>query len=285
MGSIPLKGGIIIREPAQDAIIVWNGKEQLLYLKTTLSASENTRVLEVMPLPSKPSVAASDRGVFKRCGFLLPQPPKIDADAAGDSPFGAEPLAAAGRVVETKQIGVHSLKTVELLDAGRFKAWVEGEFRDTTDGVTIPPKLLEVIDEYASDGYRWFLFDTISLTTKASTKTPLRIRFATDKLYYPMRITRTESGHTKVSLSILTNVLFEKEDCLGIPRDQIRVPARSRTIPGDKLHWIDPPIFQLLGRPANAKLRSWIIEGPIDGFEQDLLIGHPERRAAPSRSR
>jgi hypothetical protein len=93
-----------------------------------------------------------------------------------------------------------------------------------------------------------------------------------------MRITRTESGQTEVSLSIFTNVLFEKQDCVGIPREQIKVPAKPRTIPGDQVAWIDPPIAKLLGNPKTAKLRRWVISGRIDKFEKDLLITHPSRR-------
>ena len=73
MGSIPFKKGVRIVEPNQDAIIAWNGKEQLLYLQTILGASEETKVLEVMPLPSKPTVDAADPGVFTRCKSLLPR--------------------------------------------------------------------------------------------------------------------------------------------------------------------------------------------------------------------
>lgn len=139
----------------------------------------------------------------------------------------------------------------------------------------VPEPLLAVIDEYARDGYRWFLFDVVDVGKEQAKKTPLRIRFATDHLYYPMRITRTEKGPTTVALSILTNVLFNKEDCIGIPRDAIEVPARPREIPGDKVHFIDPPLFELLGHPKTAMLRSWRISGEIDSFERDLLIRNP----------
>ena len=90
-----------------------------------------------------------------------------------------------------------------------------------------------------------------------------------------MRITRTEKGHTTVSLSILTNILFNKEDCIGIPREDIRVPARPIKITGAKVNWIDPPLFALLGRPQVTQLRTWEISGEIDSFQKDLLIRNP----------
>ena len=273
MGSIPFKKGVRISEPEQDAIIAWNGKEQLLYLQTTLSASEDTKVLELMPLPSKPTVEASDVGVFKRCAFLLPRPPV--GPSTGDDPFGAPTDPPAAKVVERKMIGAHDLRVVELLDAKRFAAWVTKEFQNGSDSLEVPVPLLGVIDEYAKEGFQWFLFDVIDVKREQATKIPLKIRFATDFLYYPMRITRTEKGTTTVSLTVLTNVLFNKEDCVGIPRDAIEVPAKPREVPGAKVAWIDPPLFELLGRPRAAKLRSWKISGEIDSFQKDLLIRNP----------
>lgn len=87
MGSIPFKKGVRIVEPNQDAIIAWNGKEQLLYLQTTLGASEETKVLEVMPLPSKPKVDEADPAVFTRCKSLLPR--VIVRDSGVADPFGS----------------------------------------------------------------------------------------------------------------------------------------------------------------------------------------------------
>lgn len=273
MGSMPFKKGVRIVEPNQDAIIAWNGKEQLLYLQTTLGASEETKVLEVMPLPNKPTVEATDVEVFRRCKSLLPRVVVRNSDVAG--PFSTLGATPAGRVVERKMIGAHDIRTVELLDAERFSAWVTNEFGIANEGPEIPAPLLAVIGDYAKDGYKWFLFDVVDVKQETAKKTPLRIRFATDKLYYPMRITRTEKGHTTVSLSILTNVLFNKEDCIGIPRESITVPARPITISGAKVKWIDPPLFSLLGHPQAVQLRTWEISGKIDTFQKDLLVRNP----------
>lgn len=280
MGSIPFKKGVLISEPAQDAIIAWNGKEELLYLQTTLGASEPVKVLEVMPLPSRPTVVAGDEAVFKRCATLLPRVAVDDTAGGGADPFGGAP-EPVGRVVERKLIGAHDIRVVELLGVKEFTGWITREIARDGDAVTVPDPLLNVIGQYAEDGYRWFVFDVVDLAKEHSKKTPLQIRFATDKLYYPMRITRTEKGRTTVSLSILTNVLFNKEDCVGIPRSSIKMGARPIAISGEGIRWIDPPIFDLLGRPKEAHLRSWSITGDIDSFDKDLLIRNP---ASPGKS-
>lgn len=275
MGSIPFTEGVVISEPAQDAIIAWNGEEQLLYLQTTLSASQETRVLEVMPLPSRPTVHATTEQVFRRCAALLP-PVRTKRSLFGVDSFGPqreEPPAAA--VVEKKIIGAHNLSIVQLLDKTRFSEWIESEFGEVGE-LEVPEALLEVIADYTEDGFTWFLFDVVDLKPELAKKTPLRIQFKTHNLFYPMRITRTEKGFSKVSLTIITNVLFEKEDCVGIPRSEIVVPARPRAVAGNRIQWADPLIFNLLGQPATVQMRTWEISGQIDSFQADLLIRNPK---------
>jgi hypothetical protein len=275
MGSIPFEKGVRVVEPNQDAIIAWNGKEQLLYLQTTLGASKETKILEVMPLPSRPSVEATDVSVFARCKSLLPRVIVPMKESGGDGPFGGPEDQPAAKVVERKLIGAHDIRIVELLDKERFSAWVKAEYGAANPELEIPAPLLAVIGDYVKDGYKWFLFDVVDLTQENDKKVPLKIRFETDKLYYPMRITRTEKGATTVSLSILTNVLFTKEDCIGIPREAIRVPARPIKITGGQVNWIDPPLFALLGNPKEVQLRTWEISGQIDSFQKDLLVRNP----------
>ena len=41
-------------EPSQNALIAWNGQEEILYLTTDVRASRASKVLEVLPLPSQP---------------------------------------------------------------------------------------------------------------------------------------------------------------------------------------------------------------------------------------
>jgi len=48
--------------PGQKAIVAWNGQVERLILSTDLYATMDTRVLEILPLPSEPSV---DEGTFE----------------------------------------------------------------------------------------------------------------------------------------------------------------------------------------------------------------------------
>jgi len=273
MGSIALRKGVSIHEPKQEAIIVWNGTHQLLYLRTTLAATQETKVLEVMPLPSQPFVKPTEDEVFERCREFLPKAPVKEAPkplSAGPFGFGS---AEAASVVEQKRIGEHDLRVVQLHDATRFREWVVRHFSTNEEPVEIPKVLLETIESYAQEGYQWFLFDLVELNRHRLRKTPLRIHFATDHLYYPMRITRTEKGKTKVSLNIIAHRLFKPEECLGIPLSEIKIDFDPVALNAGQLHYIDPPVRRMFGESTKAYLQAWEIEGEIDQFDHDLLVG------------
>ena len=60
-----------IFEPAQNAVIAWNGHEEILVLTTDLSATRPTKVLEVLPLPSEPVVTKGDGTLFAKFNNLI----------------------------------------------------------------------------------------------------------------------------------------------------------------------------------------------------------------------
>jgi hypothetical protein len=57
--------------PGQKAIVAWNGEVERLILSTDLYASADTRVLEVLPLPSKPNVEEGTSGSFEAIQNLM----------------------------------------------------------------------------------------------------------------------------------------------------------------------------------------------------------------------
>jgi hypothetical protein len=63
-GMIPIKSDVSVYEPGQKAIIAWNKGKEILILSTDVRASGETKVLEVMPLPSVPKIEKGDLKSF-----------------------------------------------------------------------------------------------------------------------------------------------------------------------------------------------------------------------------
>ena len=277
-GSIPFKADVQIFEPNQRAVIAFNGRAEILLLSTDLRASEPTKVLEVIPFPSEPKVTKGDVEVFRNATDLINQ--KLSPRLARGMRFGGmggaggvlamgEAPPPAGEVTLKNRIGAHDVSVTHVLEPGRFVEWVEDYLKKSgVDNPTIPRPLKLVVDEYLRDGFKWFAFNVVELGTTTATKDAVQYRFNTRFLYYPLRITRSETGSTTVRLVLISPRLVK------IPE---RLPARARlmhppvTITPDELRYLDKEIYGLLGKKSSMLLRTWEIKGRLAGFRKDVV--------------
>ncbi len=197
-GFISFAPGLRLSEPLQRAVIAWNGEEEILILSTDIHASDTSQVLEVLPLPSEPDVRRGDMEIFSRLEMLEGMPSPMGGGRGGA-------MGPAGQVTFHETIGAHDISVVHLLDRGEFVEWVEKYLASV--GVRepqIPEEMREVIAEYVQDGFQWFVFDVLAVDTEVKTNAPIRYRFRTRELYYPLRVTRMGEGKTKIKLWIIT---------------------------------------------------------------------------------
>jgi hypothetical protein len=273
MGSIPLQRDVTVYEPEQDALIAWSGQEEVLLLATTLRASAPTKVLEIMPLPSRPTVTAGEHRSFVLANNLMKWKTARAEIPANVDPFAAASPAPAGRVAEMKHIGAHDLSITEAVSEEGFVTWARDYLKKhgAPDAV-IPDAFGKVVADYLRDGFTWFIFDIVDLTPTAVKKDVLRIRFKTDHLYFPLRITRSEKGPTTVSLMIMTTSRIDPPQFVGWPRDKIKMTTPIVSLNAEELQSIDASLWDVLQRPEAAILRTWSIQGALDAFDRDLLI-------------
>ncbi len=268
-GSIPFKPNVIIYEPKQRAMIAWNGAEEILILSTDLKASEPTKVLEVIPLPSKPKVKKGDVEIFKKATTLINSKlPRSSSEGVKSSRSTHSDKAA--EVTFHEKIGAHDISVTRVLNKNGFIKWVTNYLK--TSGVKnpkIPDDLKAVINEYLEEKFVWFVFDVISLDNKPKTNDAIQYRFKTNRLYYPLKITKTEKGHTSVELMILSPKLFSKFP--GIPMDQVKLRHAPVSISSRELRELSEEIDDMLEHRKKMKLRIWHITGELSSFNQDLI--------------
>ncbi len=65
-GSIPFVPGAEVYRPYQRAVTAFDGREQILQLSSDLRADRPTKVLEVLPFPSRPEVTPGDDELFQK---------------------------------------------------------------------------------------------------------------------------------------------------------------------------------------------------------------------------
>lgn len=288
-GSIALRPNVKLYEPNQRAIIAWDGRREILLLSTDLRASSPTRILEVLPLPARPKVKKGSVRSFFVATQIINQyrlrQRRFNGGSRGRGPRRRAVARPAGRVVLQKKIGSHHISVTEVLDGRRFVAWVQRYLKTRGYGrAHIPRPLRQVVEEYIRDGFRWFVFDIVKVGRQAVTTDAIEYSFASRRLYYPLRITRTETGWTRIKLIILTPYLFANRNFVGLAPGRVTVPHDPVPISGYQLRSISRGMYALMKRYGTFRLRIWQISGYLDRFRRDLLCTADRYRAPPRRS-
>lgn len=271
--SIPFRPHVRIFEPTQRAMIAWDGTEEILLLSTDLRASERTKVLEVIPLPTEPKVKKGDVDVFKRAVALINQKINLPLLYRAARARGAKEESArvpAGEVTFHKKIGPHDISVTRVRNSEGFVKWVEDYLKNAgVDNPVIPEPVKQVIAEYLEDDYTWFVFDVIELGEKPITNDAIQYRFRTGALYYPLRVTRTEVGNTSIELLILTPRLLSRFP--AYPKEKVRLMHEPVSITSSELRRLSEDMDDLLEHRDDLKLRIWRITGKLSAFRDDLI--------------
>jgi len=278
-GSIPFQPGIRIFEPNQQALIAWNGEEEILILSTELYADQDTKVLEVLPLPHEPEIKKSSRDVLRKANELL---------IADQFKHLLQPLTRSsdnkqipgGEVKQEVVIGSHDITVVKVLNENTFTDWVNNYLKQKgKDNPVIPKELTETIKRYIDKDYNFFVFDTVDVGPKPYFNEAIYYKFKSDKLYYPLEITKSDHGESSISLLVLTEsnlINFH-----GIQRDKIEFEKGPKLINRDDAEFISSDIADLFAShftgnngSEKVKLASWKIVDNLANFDSDLLADY-----------
>jgi hypothetical protein len=253
-GSIPFRPDVRIFEPLQRALIAWNGKEEILLLSTDMNASDSTEVLEVLPLPSEPTVKKGNIEIFKRVTAFINKKIREQYISIGKRDGGKERSHPAGEVTFHEKIGAHDISVAHVLDKDGFIEWVE-KYLDSlgVKNPIIPEGLKKVVEEYLKEKFTWFVFDVVSLDKELKTNDAIQYRFKTDFLFYPVKITNTEEGYTSMEFLILTPELLRNFP--GISIEKIELLHQPISITPRELDSLDKEMYELIGFDSKVILR------------------------------
>jgi Uncharacterized protein conserved in bacteria (DUF2330) len=274
-------GPVKFFEPNQNAIIAFDGDEEILYLSTNLRAERSAKVLEVLPLPSQPKVTEGDIKTLHDTVAVLNS--KFEHDASGDDGSSSRGMfakalhknlpAPAAVIVKHEQLGAHDVNVVEVLDPARFVKWTEANLTKLgSTSPSVPEWMMAKIGDYTARGFHWFAFDVVDLSPKPTTISPLRYRFATKKLFYPLQITKV-SGPSAVKLIVLTSHPVRSID--PIIGAKINKVTQSFPLHKAELEQIDPEMNKLLDKIPSfdrPHIQMWELNNPSGkDYPSDLV--------------
>lgn len=172
---------VMAYEPAQRAIILWNGNEEILSLSTDLSYRTAGVLTEVIPLPAQPVAKVSQRELFATLASILFERHRgMSTEWQSAAPEGSLFNLRVAPVTAVTQ-NVPSSKAADPYAAIR-----------------------PILARYQARGIGWLVFDDIEIRDYVQSFPPVEYRFRSDKVYYPLEISTMDHGETRVDLFVIT---------------------------------------------------------------------------------
>ena len=270
-GMIPISPDVSVYEPGQKAILAWNGHEEIMVLSTDVTSSQETLVVEILPLPSKPDVEAASFQSFEEIQRLIWQ------EGMNMLMYNTEGGARSGsvEVIFHEEIGAHNITVVRADGTSELSSWMSSflESSGVGDAVSLG-NFGSVVEDYMDRGYRYYVLDLITFSSEERSIDPILYKFDSDFLYYPLVITSPVGGDTEITLFILTEEKIYGDYSWLQKASYITLGGTSKPIEfvlskGD-LSKIDLRIGDLFSYKAWLAVLTY--KGKVSYLDRDLMI-------------
>jgi hypothetical protein len=222
--SIFADGGMIIWPPdvqldesAQNAIVAWNGKEEIIILSNDIESNAKATSLRIVPLPSNPTVKEGNFETFSKLTEIMNK--KIEEARnqwiTEGKNLGGAPTAGI-EITFQQKIGAHDLTIVKVNDLETFISWIKNFANQK--GLTVKDISLEFqegVKNYLKRDIKFFVFDVIEASGQQESINPLVYRFNSDYFYFPILISgvsEISGNQTKIQLFIVTENKIPEEN-------------------------------------------------------------------------
>jgi hypothetical protein len=258
-------------ETGQKAIVAWNGTHEVLILSTDISSSDETEVVEIMPLPSNPMISEGEKQSFQKVTDLVNSYFDMTANRYKFASYYGRFLSGEGgysqRITITFQqtIGPHFLTVVRVDYSSDLASWLSDFLRSRGYVVELPSGSNQLFENYVKNNIRFFVIDAIDTNSTVRTVEPLVYEFSSSELYYPLRISNLFSGDTSISLFTLTNNEIHQDSLLGGKFSR----GAEFQIKKEMLPKISDKLTNLFF--VNPHLTYFSYQGPQSSFDSDVL--------------
>ncbi len=222
-------GGIIpptpstpsISEPGQNAIIGWNGEKERLILGNhfRVHGDQEVTAIRIVPFPVSPTVKKADSRVFDRVDNEVKRIKRRHIPEWMDDRIrweisqkqrlwkpGVEKYGDIS-VKWRSNIGSHNLTVYYVNDVNEFTSFVYEKFR--AEGIQLEidlktyQKTQRVIESYLDRNINYFVMDVVQIDGETKVE-PLMYEFETERIYYPLVISKLASSVNKLKLAVFT---------------------------------------------------------------------------------
>ncbi|WP_326586430.1 DUF2330 domain-containing protein [Streptomyces sp. NBC_01294] len=208
----------------ETSVVRWDGRTEQIVMRFTVGGDAQ-RAAWIMPVPGRATVELGDGNMFGELSEMTRPERRTRSyfwPRNGDWPFaskvGDSAGAAPGRtpsavgVVGREQLGDFDVARLTATDPQALKNWLE------SNGFTLPDRLAAEVKPYVDQKWEYV---AVRLAPRQEGKVlrgdldPLKIRFESERLVYPMRLSRMAKTPQSLGLYVLADHRMEPASPIG----------------------------------------------------------------------
>ncbi|MCK4733526.1 MAG: DUF2330 domain-containing protein [Methanophagales archaeon] len=265
---------VSLQESGQNAIVAWNGDEEIIILSTDAKSSESTLVLEVLPLPSNPTtVEEGSFDSFTKLTEIINKKVRAIREEGMTKSLGRDAVTPGIEITFHKKIGAHDVTVVKVNDLNHFINWVENFTTEMGfEHTEISSEFENSVAGYLNRDIKFFVFDVIESSEDKQSIKPLIYRFKSDFLYYPLEITAASDAgwsRSEVNIFLITKGIINEdivEDINLWPRTGFYYGIE---LSEEELKEISPEVADLF---SSAYVMNAYYSGKLNRLNKDLVV-------------
>lgn len=209
----------------ETSVVRWDGRTEEIVMRFTVGGNAH-RAAWIMPVPGRATVELGDGKVFGDLAWLTRPERRTRSyfwprakdwpfssglrDGAGAAPPGSGDAGVG--VVGREQLGDFDVARLTATDPDALKNWLE------TNGFKLPDQLTTEVKPYVDQKWEYV---AVRLAPRQQGKPlrgdldPLKIRFESPKLVYPMRLSRMAKTPQSLGLYVLADHRMEPSSTIG----------------------------------------------------------------------
>ncbi|AEN09734.1 MULTISPECIES: DUF2330 domain-containing protein [unclassified Streptomyces] len=223
----------------ETSVVHWDGRTEQIVMRLTVRGDAREAAW-IMPVPHRASVELGDAALFDELAEITapvretrhhfwPRDgdwPFAERDGAGAPAPGA---AAPVGVVDRRRLGPFDVARLTATDPEALRTWLEG------NGFALPGPLEAALRTYVDQGWEYVavrLAPEEAGAVLTGALDPLRLRFASDRPVYPMRLSRLARTAQSLGLYVIAEHRMEPSGAIGGREPEVTFAGRlERTVP------------------------------------------------------
>lgn len=223
-GAMVPDGTARIGVDRESSVVRWDGRTEEIVMRFTVGGDAR-RAAWIMPVPGRASVELGDPALFRQLAeltrpehrtrtYFWPRERDWPFSSGGGDTAGAAPPGAGASVgvVGRERLGDFDVARLTATDPGALRTWLE------ENGFELPDRLAGELKPYVDQKWEYV---AVRLAPREPGRTlrgeldPLRIRFDSTRLVYPMRLSRLARTPQSLGLYVLAGHRMEPGSAIG----------------------------------------------------------------------